>query len=256
MKRNPNREAALRVSCEAKDNSSPIRPSTIPTLPCARAHFDKPQANCRSWREDRTISARTTTCAGNGAERHGQPKVARRVNAGASFNSATRRMWNCQNSAPSGSKAWSNAWRRSSASSVRFRQHDGSAKRHLVKQATAVMEDGAAPSRIRMPDEEPAPASYRRGSHAVFHKIVVDPEFRTTQVPDQRGVFVGEVSQGLAHGTLRQMGLGGETVQKDMHRQARPSKDLLPSSSSLSSAPVANLSVYIKSLPVLYGGSI
>src|SRR5438552_2049294 len=68
-----------RARSSSKNNSTANLDFEAKLWPAAEARFYKTELTRRSCAKRRTISAKTTTCAGNGAKRHGRPTGARRV---------------------------------------------------------------------------------------------------------------------------------------------------------------------------------
>jgi len=61
----------------------------------------------------------------------------------------------------------------------------------------------AAPSGLRMTDEQPPPAAHRCGPDIILHQVVVDLEASVREIPEQGVVLVEEVVHSFAQGALR-----------------------------------------------------
>src|SRR5712692_4031532 len=66
------------------------------------------------------------------------------------------------------------------------------------------VENGAAPARVGMSDEEPTLAADSGGTDGVFDQVVVDLETAVLEIARQRVVLVEKVVESLTHGALGQ----------------------------------------------------
>jgi hypothetical protein len=63
--------------------------------------------------------------------------------------------------------------------------------------------DGATPTRVGVPEEQPSLLSNRRRPHVIFHKVVIDLKSTVSQVAHQRRVLVEEIVDRFAQAALR-----------------------------------------------------
>ena len=103
--------------------------------------------------------------------------------------------------------------------------------------------DGAAPTCIRVPDKEPAAFSDCGRPHVVLDEVGVDLEPPVPQVSDQGRVFVEQIAHGFAQGALGEHPrVGPDRLGPPLHRQPDGRGFLEPAPASLFGAGVLELS--------------
>ena len=64
------------------------------------------------------------------------------------------------------------------------------------------IDHGATPTRVRVPDKEPAALADRRRSHVVFDQVGIDFEPPVPQIADQSRILIEQIADGFAQGAL------------------------------------------------------